>query len=236
MVRRSFSLGLVMLGAALLVLSAARTEGDEAAAPQPRELPPVEAPDGAVVLFDGTATDAWRGDRGEEFPWRLADDYFEVRPGSGSCFTRGQWGDMQYHMQFATPYMPEATGQGRGNSGLYFPGDVEVQILDSYGLVPQMGDCGALYGIKIPDHNACLPPEVWQTYDVTYTAPKFDQEGRKIANPRFTVVHNGVVIHDDVEVDRDWRPNAPGNTFVGRILLQDHGNRVRFRNIWVKPL
>jgi hypothetical protein len=134
------------------------------------------------------------------------------------------------------PYMPEARGQGRGNSGLYLQGRYEVQMLDSFGLEGKDNECGGLYKIAAPKVNMCLPPLTWQTYDVDFAAAKFDSEGKKTVNAMITVRHNGVVIHEDQELPDATHaaPNKEENK-PGPVYLQNHGNPVRYRNIWVKP-
>jgi hypothetical protein len=147
--------------------------------------------------------------------------------------TLKQFGSMQLHIEFMTPYMPGADGQGRGNSGVYLQDRYEVQVLDSFGLVSQDNDCGGIYKVAVPKVNACLPPLVWQTYDITFRAPKI-AGGRVTRNVEVTVVHNGITIHDKVEV-----PGSTGGAVSespaekAPLRLQDHGNPVRYRNIWV---
>jgi hypothetical protein len=142
--------------------------------------------------------------------------------------------DFTIHVEFRIPFEPTKRGQGRGNSGLYLQGRYEVQMLDSFGLEGRNNECGGIYGIKDPDVNMALPPLAWQTYDIDYTAAKFDAASKKIANARITVKHNGVVIHQDVELPKGTTaaPVKEGPE-PGPIHLQDHGNPVRYRNIWV---
>jgi hypothetical protein len=142
----------------------------------------------------------------------------------------------QLHLEFCLPYMPEARGQGRGNSGLYVAGRYEIQLLDSFGLEGKDNECGGIYKISRPAVNMCLPPLSWQTYDLEFTAPTFDDSGKKVANGRITVRHNGVVIHDNIELPHPT-PGGKGGaeSDPGPIFLQDHGNPVRYRNIWVVP-
>jgi len=197
---------------------------------------PRPVPAGALVLFDGSDLAQWqhRGSA-EEAAWRLVDGAMEVVAGTRDLVTREALGDGLYHVEFRTPSMPDAAGQARGNSGVYLLGRYEVQVLDSWGLEPGLGDCGAIYGKHVPAVNASRPPEVWQTYDVEFRAPRFDADGAKTENARMTVWHNGIRIHDDVEVDG---PTAAGNMEeapTGPLLLQDHGNAVRYRNVWVLP-
>jgi len=181
-------------------------------------------PAGAKVLFDGTNADAWQNGRVEEGL---------LVQGTTSKAT---FGSHKLHLEFRIPYQPEDRGQGRGNSGLYLQGRYEVQMLDSFGLEGKDNECGGIYSVKKPDVNMCLPPLAWQTYDVEYTAAKFDDAGKLTANPRVTVSHNGVVIHKDVELPGERSTTAapvkPGPG-LGPVYLQDHGNPVRYRNIWV---
>jgi hypothetical protein len=130
--------------------------------------------------------------------------------------------------------MPYARGQGRANSGCYLQGRYEVQILDSFGLEGKNNECGGIYTIKDPDVNMCFPPLAWQTYDIDYTAAKYDESGKKTAHARMTVKHNGVLIHENVELTKATTaaPVKEGPE-PGPIYIQDHGNPIRFRNIWV---
>jgi hypothetical protein len=138
------------------------------------------------------------------------------------------------HLEFRTPYMPQDSGQGRGNSGCYVQGRYEVQILDSFGLEAKDNECGGLYSVREPSLNMCFPPLAWQTYDIEYTAAAYDSAGNLLKNPRITVRHNGVVIHDNVELPNRKSTGAPVDVGPepGPVYLQDHGNPVRFRNIW----
>jgi hypothetical protein len=146
------------------------------------------------------------------------------------------FGSHKLHIEFRIPYQPEDRGQGRGNSGIYAQGRYEVQMLDSFGLAGKHNECGGIYSVKDPDVNMCLPPLSWQTYDFDYTAAKFDADGKLVAPPRMTVHHNGVLIHDDVELPGDRSttaaPSKPGPE-PGPVYLQNHGCPVRYRNIWV---
>lgn len=143
------------------------------------------------------------------------------------------YGDFRLHAEFRLPYKPQARGQARGNSGFYLQGRYEVQVLDSFGLEGVENECGALYRTRRPDFNMCYPPLVWQTYDIDFTTPRFDDAGNKLSNMRISVWHNGVLIHNDAEI--------PGKTGAGRAegpdpfptKLQDHANPVVFRNIWL---
>ncbi len=138
------------------------------------------------------------------------------------------------HMEFQLSYMPEARGQGRSNSGVYMQGRYEVQILDSFGLEGKNNECGGIYEVSAPKVNMCYPPLAWQTYDIDFTPATFDDDGKKTANARITARHNGVLIQDDVEVPHATRaaPVKEGPD-PGPIYIQDHGNPVRLRNIWL---
>ena len=195
-----------------------------------RESPTLgaEPPDGAVVLFDGTSADGWEGGKME--------DGLLV---ATSTLSKEHFTDYKLHLEFRTPYMPTARGQRRGNSGVYYGGRWETQILDSFGFGSGPGDCGGIYSIAPPRLNMCLPPLVWQTYDVEFTAAKFDADGNRTAWPRITVKLNGVLVHDDLELAKDFTPAAPITGGLespeGPIYLQDHNDPVVFRNIWLVP-
>ena len=182
-------------------------------------------PEGATVLFDGSSADEFEGGR-------MSDDKLLI----AGAKSKKTFGDHKLHIEFLLPYQPTARGQGRGNSGLYLQGRYEVQMLDSFGLKGENNECGGIYSVKAPDVNMCLPPLAWQTYDVDYTAAKYDESGKLLENPRVTVEHNGVVIHKDVELPGERNTTAapvkPGPE-KGPVYLQDHGNPVRYRNIWV---
>lgn len=181
-------------------------------------------PEGAVVLFDGKSAEAFEGGK-------LSEDGLLMQ----GCSSKQKFGSCKVHIEFRTPYMPEDRGQGRGNSGIYVGARYECQMLDSFGLKGENNECGGLYSVKAPDVNMCLPPLSWQTYDIDYTAAQYEGD-KLVKNPRVTIAHNGVVIHKDVELPGDRSttaaPNSPGPD-PGPIYLQDHGNPLRYRNIWV---
>jgi hypothetical protein len=153
--------------------------------------------------------------------------------------TRSHFGTYTLHLEFRTPYKPDARGQKRGNSGVYHSGRWETQILDSFGLDGRDNECGGLYSIAKPKLNMCLPPLTWQTYDVEFTAAKFDSTGQRTGWPRITVRLNGVVIHNDVALSKNFTTSAPLSMPLtspeGPIHLQQHDNPVVFRNIWLIP-
>ena len=187
-----------------------------------------QPPPEAIVVFDGPGP-AVEADT-LEAP-RITDDGLLME----GVTTRRAFGDGLWHIEFRLPYQPRDRGQGRGNSGAYLQGCYEVQMLDSFGLEGKDNECGGVYSVAAPSVNMCLPPLSWQTYDIDFTAPRFDGE-KKIANPRMTVRHNGVVIQDDVEIPK-ITPGGPQKREqpTGPLHLQNHGNPVRYRNIWFVP-
>jgi len=179
-------------------------------------------PPGAIVLFDGTSADQF--DKGQLVEGNLL--------GATGCVSKHQFGDHSLHVEFRTPFMPESRGQARGNSGVYVQGRYEVQVLDSFVLEGADNECGGIYKQSKPFVNMCFPPLSWQTYDIDFTAAKYDDAGKKTANARITVKHNGVVIHDNLELTAGtpgYRPEGPAK--LG-LFLQNHGNPVVFRNVW----
>lgn len=201
---------------------------------------PAKPPKGAVVLFNGKDLSAWVSRDGKSpARWEITPDgAMQVKAGTGDIMTREEFGSFQLHIEFNIPEMPGASGQGRGNSGVYLHGLYEIQVLDSYqNETYAKGGCGAIYGIKDPDKNVARPPGQWQTYDITFIAPRFDASGSVVANPRVTVRWNGVLVHDNVEIPHITAGGIGGKMrATGPVLLQDHGNPVKYRNIWVKPI
>jgi len=187
-----------------------------------------KAPAGAIILFDGSSADKW--DKGKLENGCLA---------ASGCTTKQLFSDYTVHLEFRTPYKPTARGQRRGNSGIYYGGRWETQVLDSFGLEGRDNECGGIYSISKPILNMCLPPLSWQSYDVNFSAAKFDAAGKRTAWPRITVKLNGVVVHDNLELAKDLTTSAPSrgplNKPEGPIFLQNHGNPVFFRNIWLIP-
>jgi len=215
--------------------------------PKPATDQPATPPSDAIVLFDGTDLSKWqtRG-KGKEkdkiLPagWKVTSGYMEVVPGSGSLFTKQEFGDCQIHVEWCAPTPAEGIGQHRGNSGVLIMGRYEVQILDSYKSDTYAdGQAAAVYGQYPPLVNACRPPGQWQTYDIVFEAPRF--EDGQLKRPAYvTVFHNGVLVQNHVEILGPVRhrkapvyaPHPP----TGPLQLQDHKHAVRFRNVWVRPL
>jgi hypothetical protein len=179
-------------------------------------------PEGAIVLFDGKNTGQWQ-------PGRMTDDGLLMQ----GATSKQKFGSHSLHIEFRLPYKPYARGQERGNSGIYLQGRYEVQMLDSFGLAGKNNECGGIYTIAEPRENMCYPPLAWQTYDIDYTAAVYEGD-KKTKNARVTVKHNGVTIHDNVELTHATTaaPLKEGPE-PGPVYLQDHGNPVRYRNIWV---
>jgi hypothetical protein len=178
-------------------------------------------PTGAIVLFDGTNTDQWP--KGKIVDGSLLGSDIE---------SKAQFKDHKLHLEFRLSFMPFATGQGRSNSGVYPQHRYEVQVLDSFGLKGANNECGGIYGKKAPLVNMCYPPLTWQTYDIDFKAARFDPSGKKTANAVISVWHNGVLIHDKVEIDGPTGGGQPEKDTPGPLYLQGHGGQVQYRNIW----
>jgi len=217
----------------VVVADAERIWNDYANPPQVKAA--FSRPADAVTLFDGTNLSQWQRDGGGEAKWPVADGAMTVAPGSGSIVTKQPYRDFMLHLEFKTPDMPQAQGQGRGNSGVYIQKRYELQILDSYGLEPKKNDCGAIYTVKAPAQNVCKKPNEWQTYDILFRGARFEG-GEKVADARITVYQNDVLIHEDVAIPNKTGAGQPEGPGPGPILLQDHSNEVSFRNIWIVPL
>lgn len=193
-------------------------------------------PEGSVVLFDGKGLEGWvKADGKSPAAWAVEDGIFTVVKGQGSIQSQATFGDAQYHLEFNVPYMPNAKGQARGNSGAYIAGAHEVQILDSFGLKSQDNDCAAVYKQIAPSINACKPPLQWQTFDITFHKARVEG-GKVIKKARITVVHNGQTVIENAEIGLSPGGVGTAEGEDGPLMLQDHGNPVQFRNIWVKPL
>ncbi|MFY1693174.1 family 16 glycoside hydrolase [Plantactinospora sp. WMMB782] len=189
-----------------------------------------------ITLFDGRELTGWQHTDGRQPEWTVADGAMTVR--NGDLRTVEAFGDFRLHVEFNLPrYPPDVTGQDRANSGVYLQDRYEIQVLDSFGIdPPKVNDAAAIYQQKAPDVNAARPPQSWQSYDIVYRQARYDAAGGKVANPRVTVVWNGVTVHDDVEILGPTGGSRPEGPASGAIRLQDHGNPVQYRNIWVEPL
>ncbi len=194
-------------------------------------------PSDAIVLFDGKDVSKWRGKGDSEARWTVKDGCV-ITNRTGNIFTKEEFGDVQLHVEWATPTEIKGKGQGRGNSGVYLQGRYEIQVLDSYqNSTYTNGQAGAFYGKSAPLVNPCRKPGEWQVYDIIFHAPKPAADGKEVIPGSFTVLYNGVLVQDHVPVKGSTTASAfKGAVPRGPIMLQDHGNPVRYRNIWVRPL
>jgi len=216
--------------------------------PQPRQINPGTVtprdesgtpPSDAIVLFDGTHLDAWEDGKGNAPRWTLGNGYFECGKKSGTIRSKQKFGSVQLHIEWAAPAEIKGSSQGRGNSGVFLAGLYEVQVQDNYdNLTYPDGQASSLYGFRPPRVNATRPPGEWQAYDIIFEMPEF-KDGNVVKKAKITIFHNGVVTQHGVEIPgilghkktRPYRVHGPGH-----IQLQDHGNPVRYRNIWVREL
>lgn len=213
--------------------------------PQPTVVTPGDqpgkAPSDAIILFDGKDLSQWRSAKGGAPEWKLENGELIVAPGKGDLFTKQEFGDVQLHLEWAEPLPATEPGQKRGNSGVFMMGKYEIQVLDCFNnkTYPD-GQTGSLYGMHPPQVNACRPPGQWQTYDILFTAPRFDKEGKLISPAFATILHNGVVVQNHADFlglsGHKSLPQYKAHPPTGPLKLQDHKNPVRFRNIWIRPL
>lgn len=224
--------------------------------PQPKVVTPgatfsqgAPAPSDAEVLFDGRDLSKWQNSRGEPATWKVVDGYVETAARGGGIRARGTWADFQLHVEWASPTPARGSGQGRGNSGILINGMYEVQVLDSFQAKTYPdGQAASIYGQVPPLVNASKPPGEWQTYDIVFESPRWNDRGELVKKANVTVLHNGVVVHHRYEFTGSTdgiSPAVPWKTlsrYVGPhppemfIELQDHNNPVRYRNIWVRTL
>ena len=208
---------------------------------EPKIVDPGPPPSDAILLFDGRDLSQWKSEKGDgPAKWEVKDGVATVN-GTGSISTKQAFGDCQLHVEWASPAQIKGEGQGRGNSGIYLQGSYEIQVLDSYENKTYFhGQAASVYKQTAPLVNACRPPGEWQTYDIIFHAPKFDSDGKVLKTATVTVLHNGVLVQDNTEIKGNtafrgapkYHPHAPKMP----LLLQDHHNPVRFRNIWIREL
>lgn len=202
---------------------------------------PGKPPSDAIVLFDGSNLSQWLSDDGSPAKWKVANGYMEVVPKTGYIHTRKAFGDCQLHVEFAEPTPPKGESQDRGNSGVFLMSDYEIQVLDSFeNKTYADGQAAAVYGQYPPLVNTARPPGQWQSYDIVFHGPRFDTQGKLLRPARVTVFHNGVLVQDNVELTGptahgERPPYKPGPN-KAPLALQDHGDPVRFRNIWIREL
>ena len=212
--------------------------------PVPKKVTPGKngtAPSDAIVLFDGTHLNEWKSRKdGSAAKWKIENGYMEVVAGAGDIMTNRKFGDVQLHIEWSAPTEIVGEGQGRGNSGVFLQERYEVQVLDSYvSRTYSNGQAGSLYKQSIPLANATVAPGEWNVYDIIFHAPAFNEDGIKVADGYVTVIHNGVVIQNHQRLlgttEYIGFPKNPAHG-DGSIILQDHSNPVRFRNIWIREL
>lgn len=211
--------------------------------PQPKVVTPGAtagaAPSDAYVLFDGSNLDGWEGNGGPA-QWKVENGYMEVVPGTGNIRTKAKCADFQLHLEFASPSVVKGDSQGRGNSGVFLLGLYEVQVLDCYQNPTYAdGTTGAVYGQYPPLANACREPGAWSSYDIIFESPRFE-DGILVKPAVITVMLNGIVLHHAVKPTGPTTHRELGlymeHDAEGPLELQDHGDLVRFRNIWVRPI
>ncbi len=202
---------------------------------------PVPPPSDAQILFDGKDLSQWVDSKGNQARWKIGNGYMEVTKKAGSIQTKANFGSCQLHVEWASPEKVTGEGQARGNSGVFLMGQYEVQVLDNYeNKTYADGMAGAVYGQHPPLVNVCSPPGEWQCFDIVFKAPRFDKDGRLVKPARMTVFHNHVLIHHDVVLTGPtaWKKRPPYKPHQEKLplSLQDHGDPVRFRNIWIREI
>ena len=227
------------------ICNAQKPEDTEVWEPEPSMITPGSTahhpPSDAIVLFDGTDLSQWVGKEGAKPQWKVEDGAMTVVKGTGAIKSKENFGSMQLHIEWRTPDVIEGEGQGRGNSGIFLMDQYEVQVLDSYNnRTYSNGQAGSIYKQHIPLVNASRQPGEWQTYDIIFRAPKFDPAGKLLKPAYVTVIHNGVLVQDHVELlgptQYIGKPKYAAHQDKLPLQLQDHSNPVSYRNIWVRPL
>lgn len=200
----------------------------------------MDPPSDAIILFDGTHFDAWESARGGEAAWTLEDGAMTVQPGTGNIVTKDRFGSVQLYLEWRAPAEVRGEGQGRGNSGVFLQRQYEIQVLDAWQNETYVnGMAGSVYKQYVPLVNPSVKPGEWQTYNIIFEAPQFNEEGELTEPGYFTVIWNGVVVQNRVQLKGTTEYiGPPGYTAHGDevIMLQDHGDLVSFRNIWIRKL
>jgi hypothetical protein len=240
---KQFSIILLFVGISLSLVAQTKPEETEIWEP----VPPVvntegDIPSDAIVLFsESTGLKNWENSEGEPAGWTVSGDHFTVKPGEGTIQTKENFGSIQLHIEWRSPEEVVGEGQGRGNSGIFLMGKYEVQVLDSYNnRTYSNGQAASIYKQYIPLANATRPPGEWQVYDIVFIAPEFNSDGSVASPARVTVFHNGVLAQYDVALKGPTvyigKPEYEAHEGKLPLVLQDHGNPVSFRNIWVREL
>lgn len=218
-------------------------EATEVWEPEPKVVTPGSnnsAPSDAIVLFDGMSLDPWISEKGSKAKWNIQDRAMVVARGTGNIKTKQTFGDVQLHIEWRTPAQVESEGQGRGNSGIFFQERYELQVLDSYkNRTYSNGQAGSIYKQTPPLVNASRGPGEWQTYDVIFIAPRYNEDKSLKSKGRITVFHNGVLIQNNTEIQGTTEYIGKPKIIAhgkGSLMLQDHGNPTSFRNIWIREL
>lgn len=189
------------------------------------------------ILFDGTSTDQFLSKDGSPAKWKILEDGSFTPDNTGDIYSKIKYGDAHIHVEWMEPYMPVDDRQARGNSGVYIHGCYELQVLDSYGFEDMHpSDCGGIYTLYPPRVNACKPPLEWQTYDIYFRAPRYDEEGKLTEAARATILQNDQVIQNNIILYNSTPGGVNGITKEGPLMLQDHWCPVKFRNIWIETL
>lgn len=218
-----------------------QSEKEDETHAEPRSVMPGNgtlAPSDAIVLFDGTGFLQWCDEKNGEVKWNLKNGVMTVVKGTGSIFTKESFGNCQLHIEWRTPENVDGEGQGRGNSGVIFQKRYELQVLDSYENKTYFnGQAGSIYNQSPPLVNACRKPGEWQTYDVIFMAPRYNPDGKMEIPPRITVFQNGVLVQNNFVIKGVTMPRVTDDAYYkGQLQLQDHGNPVSYRNIWIREL
>jgi hypothetical protein len=241
---------MVAISVGFCAVAACQSAQEAAPFPPPKKAPPIitpgktgsDPPSDVIVLFDGKDLSKWRNaNSGGDAKWLVRDGYIQVVAGTGDIATKQDFGNCQLHIEWATPSEVKGEGQERGNSGVFLMERYEVQILDSYNNKTYYhGQAGAIYNQYAPLVNASRKPGEWQSYDIIFKAPKFDEQGKVTERARITVLHNGVLIQNNVEIYGNTWHDRPALYIAhgprASLKLQDHGNPMRFRNIWIRQL
>ena len=244
MKKTNLSVLLILCTCGLYAQAQKNPESTELWEPVPPVVTPGEgtaAPSDAIILFDGTNLNEWTNAKGETAGWTVADGCVSVKAGTGKIKTKRGFGDCQLHIEWRAPAEVKGEGQGRGNSGIFLQDRYEVQVLDYYNnKTYSNGQTGSIYKQSIPLVNACKKPGEWQVYDIIYVAPRFSENGRIAVPAHITVLHNGVLILNNAEIrgttSHIGLPEYISHSMKEPLSLQDHGNPVSYRNIWIREL
>jgi len=244
MIKQFLTLGLVIgLGATMINGQVTDPKLTEVWEPEPAEVlfdTKSDIPSDANVLLGKDDAKAWAHYDGADVKWTVVDGVMTVSPGTGNILTKENFGDCQLHIEWRAPHEPSKEGQDKGNSGVFFQERYEVQILNSYrNRTYSNGQAAAVYKQHIPLVNATKPSGEWNVYDIIFKAPKYNEQGALVENGTFTVLHNGVLVQNNVEIYGTSEYIGPPKVAPhgdGRIMLQDHSNTMSFRNIWIREL